>query len=206
MLNIDDITITYDTKTVLHHFSLQVDAGEIVCLSGESGRGKSSLLHAILGFVPLASGSISLDGTTLTPLTADAIRRDIAWLPQELSLPSEWVSEMVFLPFSLKANRSSKFTKEALFSAFDALGLEHELYTKRVSEISGGQRQRIMIAASSLLMKKLFIADEPTSALDGISAGKVMTFFHSLASKGKAILLVSHDEEVAAAADRHITL
>ena len=78
----------------------------------------------------------------------------------------EWVKEMVALPFDLKINRSAPFSEERLYDYFDELGLEHDLYAKRVNEVSGGQRQRIMLAVAAMLNKPLIIIDEPTSALD----------------------------------------
>jgi putative ABC transport system ATP-binding protein len=206
MLSINDISLSYGNKTVFEHFNLSVAKGETVCISGESGCGKTSLLNAILGFVPYQEGSIIIDDITLSPTTIDKARQRIAWLPQELSLPSEWVKEMVQLPFSLKANRQQKYSEEELLILFDALALEHQLLNKRVSEISGGQRQRIMIAVASLLNKPLIIADEPTSALDTSSTTKVMHFLRNEAQKGKAILLVSHDKQVALLADKHLIL
>lgn len=114
--------------------------------------------------------------TLLDISTIDSVRRQIAWIPQELALPFEWVKEMVALPFGLKVNRSVPFSEERLFTCFDELGLEHELYTKRVNEVSGGQRQRIMLAVAAMLNKPLIIIDEPTSALDAGSTGKVLSF------------------------------
>lgn len=206
ILDLKDIYLNYGDKVIFERFNMLVDKGEIVCISGESGCGKTSILNAILGFVVVKSGNIVVDNIEMSPVTVDRIRQRIAWLPQELALPSEWVSEMVQLPFSLKANRNLKYNKEKLLECFRIIGLNDDLLNKRVSEISGGQRQRIMIAISSLLDKPLIIADEPTSALDAASASKVMNFFRLQAQNGKAILLVSHDKQVASFADKHIIL
>ena len=97
----------------------------------------------------------------------------------------------------LKVNRSVPFSEERLFTCFDELGLEHELYTKRVNEVSGGQRQRIMLAVAAMLNKPLIIIDEPTSALDAGSTGKVLSFFRRQAERGTAVLAVSHDKDFA---------
>jgi putative ABC transport system ATP-binding protein len=206
ILDLKDIYLNYGDKVIFERFNMSVDKGEIVCISGESGCGKTSILNAILGFVVVKSGNIVVDNIEMSPATIDKIRQRIAWLPQELALPSEWVSEMVQLPFLLKANRNSKYNKEKLLECFRIIGLDDDLLNKRVSEISGGQRQRIMIAISSLLDKPLIIADEPTSALDAASTDKVMNFFRLQAQNGKAILLVSHDKQVASFADKHIIL
>ena len=130
----------------------------------------------------------------------------MAWIPQELALPSEWVKEMVQLPFNLKANRNTPFSLDKLFACFDELGLEEELYDKRVNEISGGQRQRIMIAVATLMQKPLLIVDEPTSALDSDSTDKVLAFFRKRMREGSAILAVSHDHGFAQGCNQMITL
>ena len=206
MLNIKDLCISYGDKVIFRHFDMIVDATQMVCISGESGCGRTSLLNAILGFIPITSGQIAVEDIDLSPATIDKIRQHISWLPQELSLPSEWVKEMVQLPFLLKNNRHLKFSSDKLLSFFEPLGLEPQLLDKRVSEISGGQRQRIMIAVAAMLEKPLFIADEPTSALDTTSALKVIEFFRNLAKSGKAVLIVSHDKQVASLADQHIIM
>ena len=111
------------------------------------------------GVCAFEEGSIQVGETLLDISTIDSVRRQIAWIPQELALPFEWVKEMVALPFGLKVNRSVPFSEERLFTCFDELGLEEELYDKRVNEISGGQRQRIMIAVATLMQKLLLIVD-----------------------------------------------
>ncbi|MDR0939708.1 MAG: ATP-binding cassette domain-containing protein [Mediterranea sp.] len=197
MLTIDNACITYDAEVLLTDFSLSLDQGVTACITGQSGCGKTSLLNAIMGFVPLSSGSIRVGGTLLSKATVDTIRQRIAWIPQELALPFEWVREMVELPFGLKVNRSARFSEERLFACFDELALERELYQKRVNEVSGGQRQRIMLAVAALLGKPLIIIDEPTSALDADNSDKVLAFFQRQAERGATVLAVSHDKQFA---------
>ena len=206
MINIENISISFGNLTLFRGLDLQVHYGESVCICGGSGSGKSSLLKAVLGFVPLSEGTIRVDGTLLAPKTADHIRKKIAWIPQELALPAELVSEMVRMPFELKANREAGFNKERLMDYFVSLGLEEKLYDKRVNEVSGGQRQRIMLAVTALLDKPLLVVDEPTSALDPESCLRVINFFKSLCSKGMTILSVSHDKQFAAGCDKVFTL
>ncbi|MEG1562918.1 MAG: ATP-binding cassette domain-containing protein [Bacteroides sp.] len=207
MLQIKNACIAFGTEVLFSGFQMQLEKGEIACIAGQSGRGKSSLLNAILGFVPLREGSITVGEIELSKTTVDAIRRQIAWIPQELALPCEWVKEMVKLPFELKINRNIPFSEKRLFGCFEALGLEQELYRKRVGEISGGQRQRIMIAVAALLQKPLIIVDEPTSALDAGSTDKVLNFLNQQTSvQGAAVLAVSHDKVFAAGCHQLIYL
>lgn len=197
MLHINNACITFGTEVLFSGFNLKLERGETACIVGQSGCGKTSLLNAVMGFVPLKEGTIRVGEIFLDISTIDSVRRQIAWIPQELALPFEWVKEMVALPFELKVNRSTPFSEERLFVCFDELGLEHELYTKRVNEVSGGQRQRIMLAVAAMLDKPLIIIDEPTSALDSGSTDKVLSFFRRQAEKGAAVLAVSHDKDFA---------
>lgn len=206
MLYIDNACIAYTAEILFSGFNLKLERGETACIVGQSGCGKTSLLNAIMGFVPLREGTIRVGETVLGKSTIDAVRRQIAWIPQELALPFEWVREMVALPFELKVNRSTPFSEERLFACFDELGLEHELYAKRVNEVSGGQRQRIMLAVAAMLNKPLIIIDEPTSALDSGTTDKVLSFFRRQAEKGAAVLAVSHDKDFAVGCHYQIEL
>ena len=197
MLHINNACIAFGTEVLFSGFEMKLEKGETACIVGQSGCGKTSLLNAVMGFVPLYEGTIKVGGTLLDKSTIDLVRRQIAWIPQELALPFEWVKEMVSLPFELKVNRSVPFSEERLFMCFEELGLEHELYFKRVNEVSGGQRQRIMLAVAALLNKPLIVIDEPTSALDTGSTDKVLAFFRRQAEKGAAVLAVSHDKDFA---------
>lgn len=197
MLHINNACIAFGTEVLFSRLNLNLERGETACIVGQSGCGKTSLLNAVMGFVPLKEGTIKVGDTLLDKSTIDIIRRQIAWIPQELALPFEWVKEMVALPFDLKINRSVPFSEERLYDYFDELGLEHDLYTKRVNEVSGGQRQRIMLAVAAMLNKPLIIIDEPTSALDAGSTDKVLAFFRRQAEKGAAVLAVSHDKDFA---------
>lgn len=114
MLQIDNACIAFGEDILFSEFCMRLNKGETACIAGQSGRGKTSLLNAIMGFVPLRKGKIKVGGILLEPTTIDAIRRHIAWIPQELALPSEWVKEMISLPFALKANRHISFPKKSL--------------------------------------------------------------------------------------------
>ena len=197
MLHINNACIAFGTEVLFSGLNLNLERGKTACIVGQSGCGKTSLLNAVMGLVPLKEGTIKVGDTLLDKSTIDIIRRQIAWIPQELALPFEWVKEMVALPFDLKVNRSVPFSEERLYEYFDEVGLEHDLYTNRGNEVSGGQRQRIMLAVAAMLNKPLIIIDEPTSALDAGSTDKVLAFFRRQAEKGAAVLAVSHDKDFA---------
>ena len=112
MLHINNACIAFGTEVPFLRFQYEVGKGETACIVGQSGCGKTSLLNAVMGFVPLKEGSIQVGETLLDISTIDSVRRQIAWIPQELALPFEWVKEMVALPFGLKVNRSVPFRKK----------------------------------------------------------------------------------------------
>lgn len=206
MLQIENASIAYGDRVLFSGFNLELHGGEMASISGPSGCGKTSLLNAVLGFIPLREGSITVNGILLGKSTIDHLRKHTAWIPQELALPSEWVKEMVKIPFELKANRVVPFSEERLLTCFEELGLERGLYEKRVNEISGGQRQRMMIAVAAMMNKPLMVVDEPTSALDAEATGKVLAFLHRQTEKGSAVLAVSHDEAFTSGCQKQIVM
>ena len=191
MIEFKDVTFFYDHKPLMQHFSCCIERGEKVVLFGPSGKGKSTLLASIPGFVRPDEGRIEIDGKELTGASVTSIRQRIAWLPQEFTLPYDTVRETIEAPFRLRANRRNMPARETVLDHFERLGLEAVLYDKRNIEISGGQRQRIML-----------MLDEPTSALDPESVVRVIRYIRSLESA--TVVMVSHDRRVIGAFDREI--
>ena len=206
MLRIKGATLRLSGRVLFHDLSLTVNPGEWLCVTGESGCGKTSLLRAVLGFLPLDAGSIFISGKQLSPHTVDFIRKQTAYVPQELFLPAESVEEMLRLPFSLKVNKARRLSKEKLFDLWDKLGLQPNLLQRKVTQLSGGQRQRIILSMEALLGKPLMLVDEPTSALDDESVTKVAALFRSLSQDGTALLSVSHNRYFLSACDNVLRL
>lgn len=206
MLEVRNASISMDGARLFSGVSFTVDDGQMLCVRGGSGVGKTTLLRAILGFLPLDEGHISIDGELLTPSSAEEFRKSMAYLPQEMSLPSEWVRDMMRLPFQLRVNRSTVFSKARLMEEWEKLDLAPELYDKKVAELSGGQRQRVMLSVCGLLNKPLLLADEPTSALDSLLSANVAGYMRGLAERGDTIVAVSHDSDFAAACDKIVEI
>ena len=201
-----DASLALESKSLFHNLSFVVSGGEMLCVMGESGCGKTTLLRCILGFQPLDEGSVSIGGTELTPLSAEYMRSVMAYVPQEVNLPCNTVAELVALPYQLRVNRDKRFSKEALMDQWVRLRLDETLYDKRMAEVSGGERQRIMLSMAGLLDKKVLLVDEPTSALDVDSALLVAGYLQSLAKRGAAIIAVSHDRAFAGQCDKTLML
>ena len=160
-----------------------------------------------MGFETFNSGSIEVDGIQLSETTIDCLRHRIAYLPQELSLPSPTIWEMVSLPFSFKANKGVTLTEDLLRQEWSWLGLDIRLLNHSPNAVSVGQRQRIMLSVCGLLGKPLIIADEPTSALDEETTLLVAHYMKMLAHERQtAILAVTHSRTLAEQCDKSLHL
>lgn len=201
-----DASLALEGKNLFHNLSFVVSGGEMLCVMGESGCGKTTLLRCILGFQPLDEGAVSIGGTELTPLSAEYMRSMMAYIPQEMNLPCNMVAELVALPYQLRVNRDKRFSKEALMDQWQRLRLDEALYGKQLAEVSGGERQRIMLSMVGMLDKKVVLVDEPTSALDVESSLLVAGYLQGLAKRGTAIIAVSHDRAFAGQCDKTLML
>lgn len=206
MIHLDHVSLNFKDQYILKDFTEHIHPQELVGISGKSGCGKSSLLRALLGFVPLAEGSIRIGGLPLGPSTVTEIRKMIAYLPQDLNFPVESVRDMIRIPFELHANRQLHFSEEELFELWSRLNLDRKLYNRKVHKISGGQRQRILLSVMVMLHKPLCLIDEPASALDSDSSEKVSELLRRLCEKGSTLVVVSHDPKFLAQCDRTIIL
>ncbi len=214
MLTLRSISIAYGNKTLFSGLDLTIDRGQLVGIAGESGCGKTSLLRALLGFVPLAAGSIKVANLPLDASHINEIRRLTAYVPQELQPPAEDGAALVALTHTLAFNRTllAATVPEAPASAsleqvLSSLAIDPSLLSLSASKLSGGQRQRILLAAAIALPKPLLLLDEPTSALDEDSTQRVVhTLQHVCHDEHRIALVVSHDPILLAACDKVIDL
>lgn len=193
MLHADNITIQYGDEHVLDGFSCNIGRGVFACVTGVSGCGKTSLLKAFLGMAPLCRGTIRIDEHVLDEHSCNAIRKKVAYLPQDLALPYDTVAEAAVHILKIGNMRFDQSTRLLLVTNLQRLGLDAELLDKRLCEISGGQRQRMMLAVLALLNRELWLLDEPTAALDIASRDYVIDFLLEQQRQGKTIVAVSHD-------------
>lgn len=198
------------TLHVLNGASLQMVAGEVVALVGPSGSGKSSLLH-IAGLLEHPDkGSVELAGKTIdgaddAQRTA-ARRRHIGFVYQFHNLLPEFTAaENIAMPSRL-AGQSSKQANGEAMQLLDRLGLA-DRGTHLPSQLSGGEQQRVAVARALVHNPDLVLADEPTGSLDAEAGGKVADIlFGEARAQGVAVLLATHDMELAGKADRIVRL
>ena len=189
--------------------SLSVAAGESVAIVGPSGCGKSSLLYLLGGLERPTAGTLRLDGQKLDGLSEAGLarlrRRKLGFVFQAFHLVDELTAlENVELPMLLAGSPPGKARASAR-ELLDRVRLgtrEHHL----PSALSGGERQRVAIARALANKPAVVLADEPTGNLDSASTTEVLRLFDHLHLDGQTLILVTHDERVAATADRLVTM
>jgi putative ABC transport system ATP-binding protein len=194
-------------RPVLRGLSLDVEQGEWVAAMGPSGCGKSTMLHLLGGLDVPDAGSINLGGGEITTLSAAAravLRRQrVGYVFQQYNLiPQLDVAANVDLPQRL-AGRSRREVRVRSMELLELLGLaDHR--RDLPGTLSGGEQQRVAIARAIANHPDLLLADEPTGALDSAAAGIVLDLLRAQHADGQTIVMVTHDPDVAAAADRTI--
>jgi putative ABC transport system ATP-binding protein len=213
VLQVTGLRKVYDADEVpvraLRGAELTIEAGEFVAVRGPSGCGKSTLLNMVAGLDTPDDGKIVMGGETVTGMDEDARarmrRRHIGVVFQFFNL-LEGMSALdnVALP-AIIAGATRKAAEARARDLLDLLGLGDKA-TSVPGVLSGGQRQRLAIARALANQPTLVLADEPTGALDSTGGLEIMELFRRLHAEGQTILLVTHDERVAAAAQRIVPM
>jgi peptide/nickel transport system ATP-binding protein len=208
-LQIRDLRVLFGDHVAASVAALDVGAGEIVGLAGESGSGKSMTIQAVLGLAGTAgatvTGSIKLDGTELTGMSPAALRavrgRRIAAIfqsPASAFNPVFRVGVIVTRALRLHGLSAAE-ARDRAAAAMRSVLLPPELLSRYPAQLSGGQLQRVAIALAIALRAEVLLADEPTSALDVTVQAEVLELLRELRdTRGMAILFVSHDLAVIA--------
>ena len=193
----------------LDHVSLTIDEQEFVAIIGHSGSGKSTLMN-MLGCLDVpTSGEYWLHGQDVSAFSDDALsdirNREIGFIFQGFNLiPNLTALENVELPLIYRG--VSKSVREELsVEALKKVGLEHRMDHKP-SEMSGGQQQRVAIARAIAQAPPVILADEPTGNLDSNSTKEIMDILKGLHKEGRTVILITHDNEIAAQAKRVIKI
>ncbi|GAA2346422.1 ABC transporter ATP-binding protein [Dactylosporangium salmoneum] len=204
------IGMAYGQTVALRDVSLSLGRGEIVAVTGASGCGKSTLLHCLSGILRPDQGEVWFQGRNLAAESEQArsrLRRTaFGVLFQFGQVVAELTAiENVALPLQLGGRRYRDAAAIAR-RRLEQLGIG-ELSDKRPGEMSGGQQQRVALARALVTEPDVLFADEPTGALDSLAGEQVLAGLVRLArEQGTAVLLVTHDAQVAAYADREITM
>ncbi|MCH5270128.1 MAG: ABC transporter ATP-binding protein [Lachnospiraceae bacterium] len=189
--------------------SLQIEKGEFVAITGHSGCGKSTLLNILGGMDRQTKGEYFYDGTDVSRMSEKELagfrNRHIGFVFQAFHLAGELTAlENVALPLGY-AGVGAKERKERAKVLLDKVGLS-EKYKAHPAKLSGGEMQRVAIARAMANHPQVLLADEPTGNLDRENGEMVMNILQELNKEGMTIILVTHDLELAAMADRCIRM
>lgn len=190
-LEFRNIFLNYDQRTIFSGFNLEIERQEKVLLCAPSGRGKTSLVKMLLGFVVPETGEILVDGMRLTGKTVNDIRRKIAYVSQDADIPRGIVSEVFASVFNFPVNRHLSYQETVLRDWLKTMSLPEDTLEKNIDALSGGERQRLALVLGILLDREIWILDEITTGLDQELKKKMVEL---LLSYDKTILVVSHDD------------
>ncbi len=213
LIDIREITKVYEMgEEKVHALSgvtLAVDRGEYVAIMGPSGSGKSTLMNLIGCLDTPTSGSYVLNGREVAQMTDDelaAIRnQEIGFVFQTFNLlPRTTALQQVELPL-VYSGLSRRERRERAVKSLEAVGLADRM-THQPNELSGGQRQRVAIARALINNPSILLGDEPTGNLDSQTGAEIMGLFDDLNRRGNAIVIVTHEEDIAAHARRIVRL
>lgn len=194
-LELSHVACGYGKKTVLKEISVSVSSGQVLCLLGPNGVGKTTLFKTILGFLKLQHGAVLLDGENISGWSPKRFAQVVGYVPQAHTPPFPFkVLDVVTMGRTAHLGTFSAPGKADIAiaeSTLDRLGiafLRDRIYT----EISGGERQMVLIARALAQQPKILIMDEPTSNLDYGNQVRVLEQVRRLASEEMGIVMTSH--------------
>ncbi len=213
LIQVEDMCKIYNPGVnevrALDHVSLTVNTGEFLAIIGQSGSGKSTLMN-MLGCLDIpTSGKYILNGKDVSHLSDDELsdirNQEIGFIFQGFNLiPSFTAMENVELPL-LYRGVDKKERHELAKVALEKVGLKERMKHKP-SEMSGGQQQRVAIARAIAQAPPVILADEPTGNLDSASSQEIIRILKELHKEGRTVILITHDNEIAAQARRVIRI
>lgn len=197
-LEIKHLTCGYQKKIINEEISFSIDSGEIICLLGPNGVGKTTLFKGLLGLVDVISGSVLVDGQDIRNWNTRRLAKTIAYVPQAHTPPFAFlVQDVVIMGRNAHMGAFSKPAREDVRIAdaiLEKLGIAH-LRNRIYTEISGGERQMVLIARALAQQPAFLVMDEPTANLDYGNQVKVLSQIKELAASGLGIIMSSHSPD-----------
>ncbi|MDD5350952.1 MAG: ABC transporter ATP-binding protein [Chthoniobacteraceae bacterium] len=213
LVELHDIRKTYRVGdqeiAALDGITLSIDAGEFLAIIGPSGSGKSTLMHLLGCLDSPTSGSLVIDGVDVSRASSNQLaamrNAKIGFVFQSFNLlPKFDVLRNVELPM-VYAGVPAKVRRERAMAAIERVDLLHRVHNTPL-QLSGGQCQRVAIARAIVNDPKIVFADEPTGNLDSHTGEAILTLFRELAESGRTIVIVTHDNGIAARLPRRIEM
>ena len=207
VIKLENIYKKFEDKDIFSDFNLIINKGEMVAITGESGKGKSTLLNIIGQLEKPDSGDVIIQGVKNAFKSEKELvklfRYTIGYLFQNYAL-IEQATVNKNLDIALEYIKSSD-KKQMKNEVLERVGLKDKLNSK-VYQLSGGEQQRVALARLMLKKNDIILADEPTGSLDVTNRGHVLSILKDLNDEGKTIVIVTHDPEVSKQCNRVIAL
>lgn len=203
-ISVNNLTIRYGQAALFENISFDTEAGQKVCVAGQSGSGKTSLLKAMMGLVVPTRGDIVIGTEPLTEKSVWQLRNKIAYVAQEPDLGEGVVIDRLRRPFDYHANAHLAWNRQTVSDYCRKFRLDEKLLDKDINEISGGEKQRFALIIALLLERPILLLDEPFSALD--KETKAIIKEQLKQDTSHTILFVSHEEALLEIADKTIDL
>ena len=200
LIRFEDVTLGYEGQPVISGLDFTVNEGDYLCVLGQNGSGKSTMMKALLGFIAPMKGKI---------IKAPKLKNAIGYLPQQQPSQSDFpasVREVVlsgfqskkgFIPFYSKAEKAKALEKMAMMGIKD-------LSERSFKELSGGQKQRALLARALCAAEDLLLLDEPVAALDPAASEELYRIIRALHDGGMTVVMISHDPDRAIYESDHI--
>ena len=195
MLEIKNGRIDRDGKPLFSQLSFMAKEGEVVCVAGSQGCGKSSLLQAMMGFIPLDEGWLNVDGDLVNIHSAPYFRRRMAFLPQNVNMPYDKVSDMISSLFSLKREKKFDEMKETLMTLWEEIGIAAEVFDKKLSEMTTSEQRVILLSGLCVLEKELVLLDEPSLWLNGEQLAQAGICIRQMARNDSSIVVTCQEHD-----------
>ncbi len=210
MLEARNLGFGFPGRTIGRDVSFSLAAGEVMCVLGPNGGGKTTLFRTVLGLLPAQAGAVSIDGQAVANLSRAQVARKAGYVPQGHSAYFEFTLHE-FVLMGRTAHLGAFATPGAADRAIAGRALEAlaiaELAARPINEVSGGERQLALVARALAQEPKLLVMDEPTASLDFGNQVRVLERITALSASGIAILFSSHDPDHAfLGADRVLLL
>ncbi|MBK7889384.1 MAG: ATP-binding cassette domain-containing protein [Bdellovibrionales bacterium] len=211
LIDAQGLRLTYQSEAgvsnVLHGLDFQIERGEKVAICGPSGSGKSTLLYILGGLLRPTAGLVRVAGRDIWKLDESARAefrgQNIGFVFQQFHLIPGWtVLQNAMLGAEYNKGTDLEMKARALIQRLGLGGLED----RKPNQLSGGQAQRVAIARALLMNPEVVLADEPTGALDSATAREIMALFDQIHRDGKTVIIITHDEKIAATCDRVIRI
>ena len=194
MLCVRGIKKSYKQREVVHDFSLDLKAGEVVGLLGPNGAGKTTCFYMIVGLVSTDAGRIELNGQNITHLAMhERARLGVGYLPQEASIFRKMsVSENIMAVLELRVDLDNEGRERVLTELMDELQVGH-VATQIGASLSGGERRRVEIARALAANPRMILLDEPFAGVDPISVIDIQSIIRHLKQLGIGVLITDHN-------------